>query len=42
MSSRSTIGEGGVPGPVTDRLMKAYSGLVGIDIAGQYLVRLEE
>ena len=29
-----------VPGPVTDRLMKAYSGLVGLDIAGQYLSRL--
>ena len=29
-----------VPGPVTDRLMKAYSGLVGIDIEGQYLSRL--
>ena len=38
----STIGESGVPGPVTDRLMKAYSGLVGIDIAGQYLARLED
>ena len=37
----SIIGEEGVPGPVTDRLQKAYSGLVGIDIAGQYLSRLE-
>jgi branched-chain amino acid aminotransferase len=37
----STIGEEGVPGPVTDRLQKAYSGLVGIDIVGQYLARLE-
>jgi branched-chain amino acid aminotransferase len=35
------IGEAGVPGPVTDRLQKAYSGLVGIDIVGQYLARLE-
>ena len=37
----STIGSDGVPGPVTDRLQKAYSGLVGIDIVGQYLSRLE-
>ena len=37
----SAIGEEGVPGPVTDRLQKAYSGLVGIDIVGQYLARLE-
>ena len=36
----STIGEGPVPGPVTDRLQKAYSGLVGIDIVDQYLARL--
>ena len=28
----ATIGDGGVPGPVTDRLQKAYSGLVGIDV----------
>ena len=37
----SAIGAGSVPGPVTDQLTKAYSGLVGIDIAGQYLARLE-
>ena len=36
----STIGDGGVPGPVTDRIQTAYSGLVGIDIVGQYLKRL--
>ena len=36
----STIGDGAVPGPVTDRLQKAYSGLVGIDIVAQYLSRL--
>ena len=36
----ATIGGGGVPGPVTDRLQKAYSGLVGLDIVGQYLSRL--
>ena len=34
------IGERRVPGPVTDRLQKEYSGLVGIDIVGQYLARL--
>ena len=27
----------GVPGPVTDRLQKAYSGLVGMDFVDQYL-----
>ncbi len=37
----STIGDNGVPGPVTDRLQKAYSGLVGIDFVGQYLSRLK-
>ena len=36
----SEIGDGGVPGPVTNRLLQAYSGLVGIDIVGQYLARL--
>ena len=36
----SIIGDGGVPGPVTDGLQKAYSDLVGIDIVGQYLTRL--
>ena len=36
----SPIGDGSVPGPVTDRLQKAYSGLVGVDIVGQYLARL--
>lgn len=30
------IGEGAVPGPVTDRLQSAYSGIVGIDIVTQY------
>ncbi|MCZ6677518.1 MAG: aminotransferase class IV [Candidatus Poribacteria bacterium] len=33
----ATIGGGGVPGPVTDRLQKAYSDLVGIDVVDQYL-----
>ncbi|MBN1315179.1 MAG: aminotransferase class IV [Anaerolineales bacterium] len=34
------IGSGEIPGPVTGRLFEAYSKLVGIDIAGQYLARL--
>ncbi len=34
------VGEGGVPGPVTDRLQKAYSGMVGVDFVGQYLAQL--
>ncbi len=37
----TTIGEAGVPGPVTDRLQKAYSGLVSFDIVGQYLAHLK-
>jgi branched-chain amino acid aminotransferase len=36
----STIGDGSTPGPVTDRLQKAYSGLVGVDFVQQYLARL--
>ena len=37
----SSIGDSGiVPGPLTSRLSDAYNGLVGIDIAGQYLSRL--
>ena len=38
----SEIADGSVPGPVTDRLTRAYSGMVGIDVTGQYLARLEE
>ena len=38
----SPVGTGAVPGPVTDRLTKAYSGMVGTDIAGQYLARLPD
>jgi branched-chain amino acid aminotransferase len=37
----TVLGDGGVPGPVTDRLQKAYSGLVGIDIVGQYMAWLD-
>jgi branched-chain amino acid aminotransferase len=35
------IGKGPVPGPVTKRLLDAYTELVGCDIVGQYLSRLE-
>lgn len=35
------IGTGTIPGPVTGRLLKAYSDLVGIDIVEQYLSRLK-
>ena len=38
----SPVGDGGVPGPMTDRLTRAYSGLVGIDVVGQYLSRLDD
>ena len=38
----SPIADGAVPGPVTDRLTRAYSGMVGLDVAAQYLARLEE
>ena len=38
----STVADGAVPGPVTDRLTRAYSGLVDLDITAQYLARLEE
>jgi branched-chain amino acid aminotransferase len=34
------INGGKVPGPVTRKLLDAYSELVGCDIAGQYLSRL--
>lgn len=34
------IAGGAVPGPVTNRLMNAYSGLVGMDFVQQYLERL--
>jgi branched-chain amino acid aminotransferase len=36
----STIGTGEIPGPVTGRLLQAYSELVGIDIVQQYLLHL--
>jgi branched-chain amino acid aminotransferase len=35
------IAAGNIPGPITKRLLDAYSELVGCDIAGQYLARLE-
>jgi branched-chain amino acid aminotransferase len=34
------IGSGEIPGPITKRLLDAYSELVSCDIAGQYLARL--
>ena len=34
----AAVGNGAVPGPVTDRLQKAYSGLVGIDVVGAVFV----
>ena len=36
----SEIVSTGLPGPITDRLQKAYSGMVGIDFVEQYLSRL--
>ncbi len=38
----SPVGDGGVPGPMTDRLTRAYSGLVSIDVVDQYLSRLDD
>ena len=38
----SITGDGSVPGPITDRLTSAYSGLVGVDVAEQYLSRLDD
>ncbi len=37
----ANIANGKVPGPITKRLLDAYSELVACDIAGQYLARLE-
>ena len=34
------IGKDAVPGPITTKLLNAFSELVGCDIAGQYLARL--
>ena len=34
------VGDGNVPGPVTERLMTAFSDLVGMDFAEQYLAHL--
>ena len=38
----SPVADGDVPGPVTERLTRAYSGMVGMDVTAQYLSRLEE
>lgn len=37
----ATIGDATIPGPVTDRLLSAYSELVGINIVAQYLMHLQ-
>ncbi len=39
--NHASIGDGKVPGPVTARLLKAYSEYVGLDIVKQYLDRLK-
>jgi branched-chain amino acid aminotransferase len=39
--NHAMIGGGKVPGPVASRLLKAYSDYVGLDIAAQYLKRLD-
>ena len=36
----ATIGDGKVPGPITERLMSAYSDLAGMDFVDQYLSHL--
>ena len=36
----AVIGDGRVPGPVTQRLMSAFSDLAGIDYVAQYLSHL--
>jgi branched-chain amino acid aminotransferase len=36
----AVIGQGGVPGPVTGRIMDAYVELAGFDWVAQYLSRL--
>ena len=36
----AVVGEGLIPGPITSRLLQAYSEQVGIDIASQYLSHL--
>ena len=36
----ATVGNGSVPGPVTERLMGAFCDLVGMDYVAQYLAHL--
>ena len=38
----AAVGEGQVPGPVTQQLMAAFSDLAGMDFVGQYLSHLRE
>ena len=37
----TSLGDGGVPGPVTERLTGAFSDLVGMDYVAQYLAHLK-
>jgi len=37
----ATIGDGTIPGPVTNQLLSAYSELVGLNIVAQYLAHLQ-
>jgi branched-chain amino acid aminotransferase len=39
--NHAVIGDGKVPGPVSKKLLTAYSKLVGCDIEGQYLKHLK-
>jgi branched-chain amino acid aminotransferase len=34
------IGDGAIPGPITERILTTWSGRVGVDIAGQYLTHV--
>jgi branched-chain amino acid aminotransferase len=37
----ATVGDGAIPGPVTNQLLSAYSELVGLNIVAQYLAHLQ-
>ncbi|MBI4337978.1 MAG: aminotransferase class IV [Chloroflexi bacterium] len=36
-----TIGDGAIPGSITGRILGTWSGMVGVDIAGQYLAHIK-
>ena len=38
----AAIGDGSVPGPITQQLMAAFSDLAGTDYVAQYLYHLSE